>query len=120
MQEESRVSPEILDRGSEKTPCKKHHPCALSVDRGGLKKGVSRFGLVRPDLSFLCLLWDFPFFASRDCYDMWGEFPVVSFSSILGLLKGPMRNIPARVRDTIRNFREKMRTPQFGEFSRGK
>ena len=40
-----------------------------------------------------------------------GIFPDLFFSSFLGLLKAPTRNIPERVRDTTRAFPEKSGKP---------
>ena len=53
-------------------------------DGGVLKRGVSEFGRVHPDLCFLCpffLGWDFPLFSADKNPDLFGDFPDVSFSA---------------------------------------
>ena len=70
--------------------------------------GVSQFALVCPGLSFFSFLsfWDFPDFGG-DFPSFWGDFLFLFF----GLLEAPTKNIPERVRDSIRSFPEKVGKP---------
>ena len=89
---------------------------------GGVSNGrVSRSGLVLPFFVLFCPLWDFPDFSGifPICSGMVRDFPDLSFSSFLGLLRAPTRNSPERVRDTIWTVPEKsgkhpgLETPRF-------
>ena len=73
----------FLPRNSLKKPSKQSATKSMKknkhqgpVDGGGFRPGVSRFGLVRPDLSFLGLSRFF-----RDFPDLFGDFPICRFPS---------------------------------------
>ena len=70
--------------------------------------GVSRFGLVHPDLScfvLLCPFWDFPDFSRVS------RLVLFLFLGLLTSLKAPTTDSPERVCGTIRTFPEKNGNP---------
>ena len=76
---------------------------------GGVRTGgvFSRFGLVRPFLSFLEF---FPIFFGIFALFFFGFFPICPFP-LSRPSKAPTRNIPERVRDTISSFLQKSGKP---------